>query len=139
MNIKQTMRNLVLGGLLLIPIVSVALPAEVANAQNSCGGVETAIINCAQPGKGDKDTEVAVEDTGLWGLLILTINIMTAGVGVLAVGGFVYGGILYTTSRGNPDQVKKARSVFTNVIIGVVCFGGMFALLNFIVPGGVFN
>lgn len=103
------------------------------NVSADCGGVSTAIINCEQTG-GD-----AVEDTGLWGILILVINILTAGVGVLAIAGFVYGGFLYMTSGGSPEQVKKARVTFTNVIIGVVAFGGMFTLLNFIVPGGIFN
>jgi len=49
----------------------------------------------------------------------------------------VYGSILYTSAGGNPEQVKKARTIFTNVVIGVVAFAGMWALLNFIIPGGV--
>lgn len=134
MKIKQTIRNLVLGGLLLIPVSLVAFgPAAVTLAD--CGGVPTAIINCTQPG-GDN---AAVEDTGLWGLLLMVVNIMTAGVGVLALAGLVYGAILYTSAGGSPEQVKKAYNVFTNVVIGVIAFGGMYALLNFIVPGGVFN
>lgn len=133
MNIKQTIRNLVLGGLLLIPVVAVVTPVAVNAAQ--CGGVQTAIISCEQDNKDASE----VEDTGLWGVLILTINVMTAGVGVLAIVGFLYGGYLYITSGGSPEQVKKARVVFTNVVIGVIAFGGMFALLNFIVPGGIFN
>lgn len=123
-----------LGGLLLIPVVGLSV-AQPAFAAEKCGGVDTAIIKCDQKGGDNAD----VEETGLWGILILAINILTAGVGVLAVAGFVYGGILYTTSGGSPEQVKKARTVFTNVIIGVIAFGGMYALLNFIIPGGVFN
>lgn len=127
------MRNLVLGGLLLIPVVSVLSFAQPAFAAEKCGGVDTAIIKCGGNKGGD------LEDSGLWGLLMLVINIMTAGVGVLALAGFVYGAILYTSAGGNPEQVKKARTIFANVVIGVVAFGGMFTLLNFIVPGGVFN
>jgi len=137
MNIKQTIRNLVLGALLLIPVAAVALAPSPAGAE-SCGGVTTSVIHCDQQGSNNGG-QVPVEDTGLWGLLILTINIMTAGVGLLAVAGIVYGGILYTTSGGSPEQIKKARTIFTNVVIGIIAFGGMFALLNFIIPGGVFN
>lgn len=75
MNIKQTIRNLVLGAVLLIGAVSVSTLSAPYN--------------------------------------------VSAG--------------------GSPEQVKKARVTFTNVIIGVVAFGGMFTLLNFIVPGGIFN
>ncbi len=110
------------------------VPAGVTHAAE-CGGVQTALIECDQKGGASSNPE----DSGLWGVLILVINIMTAGVGVLAVVGFVYGGILYITSGGSPEQVKKARTVFTNVVIGVIAFGGMFAILNFIIPGGVFN
>lgn len=135
MKIKQTIRNLVLGGLLIASTISTttALTSNTAHAA-TCGGVETSIISCG----GNKDSG-KVEDTGLWGILILVINIMTAGVGVLALAGLVYGGILYSSAGGSPEQVKKARGVITNVVIGVVAFGAMFTLLNFIVPGGVFN
>lgn len=133
MNIKQTIRNLVLGGLLLIPVIAVATPAPTYAAE--CGNVETSIISCDQ----NKEDPKTVQETGIWGLLLMTINIMIAGVGVLAVAGFLYGGYLYITSGGSPEQVKKARVVFTNVVIGIVAFGGMYALLNFIIPGGIFN
>lgn len=135
MNIKQTIRTLVLGGLLLIPFTAAALSPATASAAGKCGGVETAIISCSQ----NSDKPTTIEQTGVWGLLILIINIMTAGVGVLALVGFIYGAILYTSAGGSPEQIKKARTVFTNVVIGVAAFGGMFTILNFIVPGGVFN
>jgi len=110
------------------------VPAGTTFAASRCGGVDTAIISC-------KDTEdpKTVEDTGVWGVLKLTIQIMTAGVGVLALAGLVYGAVLYTSAGGSPEQVKKARTIFTNVVIGVIAFGGMVALLNFIIPGGVFQ
>lgn len=117
-----------------MPVVAAVISVEPTFAA-SCGGHSTAIISCDQNSNDPKK----VEETGVWGVLILAINILTAGVGVLALAGLVYGGILYISSGGSPEQVKKARTVFTNVVIGVVAFGGMFALLNFIVPGGVFN
>ena len=123
-----------LAGLLLMPlIVATAVPTGTALA-NTCGGVETSIITC----EGSRESD-DVADSGLWHLLIMVVNIMTVGVGVLALAGLVYGAVLYTSSGGNPEQVKKARVVFTNVVIGVISFGLMFTLLNFLVPGGVFN
>jgi hypothetical protein len=132
MKIKQTIQNIaVVVGILLLPVVA-ALPSSPSMAA-SCGGVETALISCSQGG-GDKP-----ENTGLWGILLMAIGILTAGVGVLALAGIVYGAILWTSAGGSPEQIKKARTVFTNVVIGVVAFGGMYVLLNFLVPGGVFN
>lgn len=135
MKIKQTIRHLVLGGLLLIPVIGLSAITNDTTYAAECGGVTTSIISCDQ--QGGKDAPV--EETGLWGLLLLAINILTAGVGVLALAGIVYGAILYTSAGGSSEQIKKAKTVFTNVVIGVIAFGGMYALLNFIVPGGVFN
>ncbi len=137
MNIKQTIRNLVLGGLLIFGIALAAAPIAVQAA--SCGvdgngkAIKTSLLNCNATG------EEGVKGTGLWAILLIAVNILTAGVGVLALAGIVYGAILYTSAGGNAEQVKKAMGVFTNVVIGVVAFGAMFALLNFLVPGGVFN
>lgn len=101
-------------------------------AGDDCGGVETAIIKCDAQNSGD------VSDNGIWALLLIAINIMTAGVGVLAVAGIVYGSIMYTTAEDKADQVKKATDIITNVVIGLVVFALMWAGLNFLIPGGVF-
>lgn len=137
MKIKQTIRIIALAGLLAMPIVTSLSAPYVANAADttnttSCGGVQTAIIQCG----GSKDATTP-QGTGLWGLLLLVINILTAGVGVVALAGLVYGSILYTSAGGNPEQVKKARTIFTNVVIGIIAYAAMWALLNFIIPGGV--
>ncbi len=138
MKLKQTLRNLVLGGLLLVPLAVFSVgvfPTDThAKGANGCE-TETAIIKCENV---DVDKE-GVQNTGLWSILLLVINIMTVGVGVLALAGVVYGGILYTSAGGSSEQIKKAKTIFTNVVIGIIAFGGMYALLNFLVPGGVFN
>ena len=99
-----------------------------------CGGAKTSIINCSQGSGGAK-----AEDTGVWGILLLALNIMTAGVGILAVGGIVYGAILYTTSSQSADQTKQAKDVIRNVIIGIIAYATMYLLLNFLIPGGIFS
>ncbi len=134
MNIKQTMRNLVLGGLLIFGVAAIFTPSVSAD----CGDVPTAIINCEETDK-DGDGATDANETGLWAVLVLTINILTAGVGVLALAGLVYGAVMYTSAGGSPEQVKKAMDIFRNVVIGIVAFAGMWALLNFLIPGGVFN
>lgn len=131
MNIKQTLILTFTG--LVIALGLAILPATMTHAQ-SCGGVETSIIACDNPGDSGN-----IEDTGLWGILLLAINILTAGIAIAAVAGIVYGSILYTSAGGNQEQVKKAMGVFTNVVIGIIAYAGMYALLNFIIPGGLFT
>lgn len=129
MKIKQKIVSLAmiigLGSFIVAPA---ALAAE-------CGGVQTSIISCNEKGGGD----ASVEQTGLWGILKLVINILTAGVGILAVGGIVYGSILYTSAGGSSEQTKKAMGIITNVVIGLVAYALMYAITNFLIPGGLFS
>ena len=126
-------RTLLLGIVALIFSLLLGVLVSTSTYAETCGGVQTALVHCDQPGGTDK-----IEDTGVWGILLMVINILTAGVGVVALGGLVYGAILYTSAGGKPEQVKKAYTIFTDVVIGIVAFAAMWALLNFIIPGGVF-
>lgn len=100
--------------------------------ENCVGGVKTSIINISCGGTDN------IEDSCVWVLLITGINIMTAGIGILAVGGIVYGGILYATSDGNTNSTAKAIKTIQNVVIGILAYALMFSFLNFIIPGGMF-
>lgn len=92
-------------------------------------------------GSGDEaskpKTSILPDDLDVMGLLIMTVWIMTAGVGVLAVGGIVWGAILYTTAGGNQEKTKKAIEIIRNVVIGLLLYVFMFAIVNFLIPGGV--
>ncbi len=93
-------------------------------------------------GECDKDgtmPDTEISSTGLWGILILAINILSAAVGVAAVGGIIYGSILYASSGGNPENTKKARKIIFNTVLGLIMFALMFAFLNFLIPGGIFT
>lgn len=102
-------------------------------SESCCGGVKTSIVKCTQDGGG------GTESTGVWGILLLAINILTAGVGVLAIAGIIYGSVLYTSAAGSAEQVKKAIGIITNVVIGIVAYAVMYSFLNFLIPGGLFN
>lgn len=102
-------------------------------AGDDCGGVKTSIIKCSQDNSGN-----SISNNGVWGLLLIAINILTAGVAVVAVGGIIYGAILYASAEDKTDQVNQAKQIITNVVIGLVLFALMWSLLNFLVPGGVF-
>jgi len=64
---------------------------------------------------------------------------LTAGIGVLAVAGIVYGSILYTSAGDSSEKVSKSREVIRNVVIGILAYALMYAVLNFIIPGGLFT
>ena len=107
--------------------------------QSPAGALDCGVLPkdlCKDADSGDaKD----VKGTAVWKLLLFVLNIMTASVILLAIAGVVYGSVLYTSAGGNQEQVKKARTVITNVVIGVLLFVLMFGLANWLIPGGVFN
>lgn len=128
-----------IGGIFISPVVSAAAGDKCGDStlkagENCCGGVVTSIISCEE---GNSKTNL--KDNGVWGLLLLFINILTAGVGIAAVGGIVIGSFMYMTAGGSPDRVKKANIFLTNVVLGIIVYAAMFAFLNFIIPGGLFS
>ncbi|MBR1795714.1 C39 family peptidase [Candidatus Saccharibacteria bacterium] len=70
-------------------------------------------------------------------ILALIIKILTAGVGVLAVLGITIAGIMYLTSSGNEVKMAKAKNRIFQVVIGILVYGVMFAVLQFLIPGGI--
>jgi hypothetical protein len=141
MNIKQKMQNIIIMLTLLFGVAVVAMPTATyatcsgsTQCNNSCG-VDTAIIKC----NPNSVTNKGLQSSGVWALLLMAINILTGLIVVAAIGGLVYAAILYTSSGGNADQTKKAIEFIRNVIIGIVAYAVMFAALNFIIPGGLFN
>lgn len=155
MKIKQTLLLFALivgiGGTLLSPVVYAA----------SCGGVDTSVIGCNdQDGSGvcpdgstvsKKDMDkvipvkcpdgstpvVKIENTGVWGLLKTGIQLLTAAIGLAAVGGIIYASILYTTSGSDVGQTKQAKTIIFNIVLGLVAYAFMWSFLNFIIPGGI--
>ncbi len=117
---------------MIIPLSASAVTTG-TEGNNNCG-VDTEIIKC----DSGSTTKGGVTGNGVWVLLLIAINILTGLVGIAAVGGIVYGAILYTSSGGNADQTKKAIEFIRNVIIGIVAYAVMFSFLNFIIPGGLF-
>ncbi|NTW61883.1 hypothetical protein HGB25_00485 [Candidatus Saccharibacteria bacterium] len=131
MNIKQT----VIASALMIGIGTACVAPVTVSAQSTCGGVDTSIVSCPQGGgKG-----AGVEDSGIWGLLLVVINIFTVGIGVAAIGGVLYGAFVYTTSSGSPDKAKQAKVIIANTVVGLVVYALLYSFLNYIVPGGLFK
>ncbi len=63
---------------------------------------------------------------------------LSTGVGLVIIGSIIVAGIQYSTSRGNPQATEAAIKRVTNSVIALLIFIFMFAILNFIVPGGMF-
>lgn len=65
------------------------------------------------------------------------LQFFAVGVGLLVTGGIITGGVIYMTARGNASQVETAQEVIRNSFIGLLLFLGLFAIVNFLIPGGI--
>lgn len=96
-------------------------------------GVKTSII-----GGGGCYTDDG-DGSGVYELLLIILNILTAGVGVLGVLGLVISGITYLTARDNEQQVAKAKNRILQIVIGLAVYAVLYLGLQFIIPGGIFG
>ena len=67
------------------------------------------------------------------------IDIMSMGIGILGVIGIIVAGIQYLTARGNETQVQKSKRRIGEIVIGLVAFAVLFALTQWLLPGGRLN
>ncbi|MBQ6355227.1 hypothetical protein IJJ18_02295 [Candidatus Saccharibacteria bacterium] len=96
-------------------------------------GVKTSIL-----GNGGCYTDDG-KGSGVYEILLIILNILTAGVGVLGVVGLVISGITYITARDNEQQVAKAKQRILQIVIGLAIFAVLYVGLNFLIPGGIFG
>lgn len=107
--------------------VALSAPAQAAK----CGQVETSIDFGCKPTDTGANTVTS--------LLLTIINFLAIGVGIAVVGGIVFGALQYTSANGNASQAQQGITIITNAVIGLVLFILMYAIINFLVPGGLFT
>jgi len=89
---------------------------------------------------GEKDCSAAVlssENCEIVGYLVLAINIMSAVAGMAIVFSIMFAGFQYMTAQDNPGQIQQARTRIIWAISALLLFLFSYAILNFLVPGGV--
>jgi hypothetical protein len=65
-------------------------------------------------------------------------RVLAAGVGLVVTGSIIVAGIQYSASRGNPQATQAAIARVTNSVVALLIYIFMFAIANFLVPGGMF-
>lgn len=68
-------------------------------------------------------------------ILVLVVDIMSIGIGILGVIGIVWAGTLYLTAGGDPNKVQKAKTRLFEIVIGLAVYVVIYALLRFLLPG----
>lgn len=79
------------------------------------------------------DTGMVSGSTDIKTFLVNAINYILGFAGALAVLFVIIGGIMYITSSGNDDNIKRAKSVLTNAIIGTIIIALSIVIINLVV------
>ncbi len=69
--------------------------------------------------------------------IVILIQVLSVIVGVVVVTVIIIGGIQYSASADDPQAVAAAKKRIINAIIAIVLYFFGFALLQFLVPGGI--
>lgn len=105
------------------------------NGQYTCGNGDKAVklsfnIGC----RGASNTEPV---TPLEDMLFAFLRFISAGVGLVVVGSVIVGGIQYTASQGNPQQMQAAIKRIQASVGALLLYAFAYAFINWIVPGGI--
>jgi hypothetical protein len=116
----------------LLSIVILATPFPVY-AGTKCGGttfhqVTTSIdIGCKGVGNPVSD------------MLFAFLRFLSVGVGLVIVGSLIWAGILYIFSRDDPGAVSTAKMRILHTIVALLIYIFAYAMLDFLIPGGLFT
>lgn len=126
------MKKIILAALALI-LIGASLIAPFASAA-TCGkdskgqAIKTSIdFGCSGNGNGIEQ------------LFLVAVNFLAIGVGVAVVGGIVLGALRYSSANGNASQAQQGITYILNAVVGLILFIFMYAIINFLVPGGLFT
>jgi hypothetical protein len=105
---------------------------EKPEAKGVCGEGENAVetrfdFGCTGEGTPIQDFAYAI------------IRFLSVGVGLVLVASIIYAGIQYSSSEGNPEATQAAKKRIQNAIIGLIFYLFIFALVQYLVPGGLFD
>lgn len=122
------------------------------DAQNNNGGGGGSDINDIENAQGTGDTcgdgDTAVGTTvdlgcegrgnGINDLLFAIIRFLVAGVGVVVIASVIVGGVQYSLAQGDPQKISAARGRVISALGALLLYLFIFALMQWLVPGGVF-
>jgi hypothetical protein len=98
------------------------------NTDDNCKNTTTsdALKKCIQTNSITKD-------------LLLVVNVLSAGVGVIVIGMIIFGGIQYSIAGDNSQATGAAKQRILNALIALLAYLFIFAFLQWLIPGGLFS
>ncbi|TAH36618.1 hypothetical protein EYC59_00375 [Candidatus Saccharibacteria bacterium] len=108
-------------------------------AKPSSGSTDTEAASPGDPAAKGGDCDSLDKCDIIVKYLNPAIQFMSALVGIAVTISIVIGGVQYASSAGDPQAAAAAKARIRNSIIALLTFLFLYALLNFLIPGGLFH
>lgn len=136
--------------LLIMPIYAVIPPgggpmSSKTAPKGACGEnyIELGVpIEDGKDAGGEPDNCILKSDdeqNPIYTYLRTIIRFLSAGVGLVIVTMIIISGVQYSASGGNSDGMQAAKKRLGNAVVALLLFLFMTAILNFLIPGGLFS
>ncbi len=130
-------------GLVVAPVQSVYADEQDEQTTDTTdtnnGGDKSNCVKTSILGSGGEYCDSSGNGGGIFLVLGIVVDILTMGVAVLATLGIIISGFQYITSSGNSQQMSKAKNRIIEIVLGLVVYGVMWAVLQWLIPGGIFG
>jgi len=104
-----------------------------ASEPYTCTGGGLSIPKC----HGNAAYQEDIQHNPIVAWMVFFINTISAIIGFGAVLMIIVAGIEYSSAGDNPSQIQSAKKKITNVFVGLALYISFYALMNWIVPGGI--
>ena len=96
-------------------------------------GTVSALSAAQQAKKGVDETNPGSTSASLTDMIKIIVNVLLFIVGVVSVIMIVIGGIKYTTSNGDSNQVTSAKNTILYSVIGLIVAILAYAIVDFVI------
>lgn len=109
---------------------SVSVYAQSSESQSSTEKATAIPADC-------NNVEIKSDNCGIIEYLVIFINVLSVLAGIIITISIAYGGIQYSMAGADPQKVSAAKERIRNAIIALVFFIFGYAILNYLIPGGL--
>lgn len=102
------------------------------DGENTCGEDENSGTGKTSFTWGNNDDCTTAND-----IISTVFRLLSSLVAIAVVGGIAWGAFLYSSSSGEPAKAQQGISYVVNSVIGLLFFIILYALSNWLVPGGI--
>lgn len=131
---KNRIKNFILAVIVGSSMIATTVPAKASSL------IESPAVVVAKAEKGTNPDKSLGDSKSVFDWLQRAVNVLSGVTGLVILLSLIVAGIQYTTARDNASQAAAARDRIRDlalIVIPLYVFG--YALLQWLIPGGVFN